>query len=433
MNIHKLKKTAALVLAAVILLCALPSYAYEGLPDKVRIGLFYDSTALSEASFTSDTEMIVYSGEAEIVRGYTIVLKGEGASVGVYINDQCVHVSEGDSLVITPTQSFININTKPYRGSFDVINLKNGKMTIVNVVPLEEYLYGVVPLEMSTGFPIEALKSQAICARTYAAKNVGRFASKGFDLTNTTLSQVYGGVSAEAADCTQAVDETKGLVLTYEGVPAETFYFSTSSGVTLNSQDVWYEKIPYLQSVEDSWQHLITPDNKAWEVTYTAAEVTERMVALGYDVGDVISVTADETNAQGAVMKLTVTGTKGSHTFTKEGCRNAFNLRSQVFTIISNGTSGGFTAISYDGMSTVGGGFFVKDSAGISQTDNLKVLTASGMVDVDTKTASDSFVMKGSGWGHGIGMSQNGAKGMAQSGFTCQQILTHYFSGTQIQ
>ncbi len=421
------------MLAVFMLIFALPSYGYEGLPEVVRIGLFYDGTALDEVKISSDTEIIVYDGETEIVRGYDITVKYAEEVVGVYINDECVYTPEGDKLLFVPTESNLKLNSKEYRGSVELMNIQSGKITVVNIVNLEEYLYGVVPLEMSTGFPIEALKAQAVCARTYAVNSMGRFASKGFDLTNTTLSQVYGGVSAEKEDCTQAVTETAGMVLTYDGRPAQVYYFSTSSGVTLNSQDVWSEALPYLQSVPDSWQYLITPDNKAWEVTYTAEEVTGRMKNLGYELGDVTSVEVTKTNEQGAVTELVVTGTEGSHTFKKEGCRNAFNLKSQTFTITAEGTEGGICVIGKDGKTTISGGYYAKDSESVSKLDNAKVLTAEGTEDITSKTVSSNYIISGSGWGHGIGMSQNGARGMAQSGFSYADILTHYFSGTQIQ
>ena len=145
----------------------------------------------------------------------------------------------------------VRLNGKAYRGKIEVFVNDRGSLTVVNVVPLEEYLLGVVPAEL--GLPqLEAQKAQAIAARTYAIANIGGYGSQGFDMVPTVWSQVYKGVSIETKMGTQAVRETRGLVATYKGKPITAFYTSTCGGRTENSENVFETAEPYLRGVECS-------------------------------------------------------------------------------------------------------------------------------------------------------------------------------------
>jgi len=145
----------------------------------------------------------------------------------------------------------VRLNGKAYRGKIEVFVNSRGTLTVVNVVPLEEYLLGVVPAEL--GLPqIEAQKAQAVAARTYAVANVNGYGSKGFDMVPTVWSQVYKGVSIETAMGTRAVDETRGIVATYNGKPITAYFTSTCGGRTENSENVFDHAEPYLRGVECS-------------------------------------------------------------------------------------------------------------------------------------------------------------------------------------
>lgn len=148
----------------------------------------------------------------------------------------------------------VRFNDKPYRGRLEVFTNARGSLTIVNVVGLEDYVCGVVPNELSPGgYPaIEALKAQAVAARTYAVKNRGQFAAEGFDLLPTTRSQVYGGLSTEQSLSTRAVVETRGIVATYKGEPINALYTSTCGGRTENAENIFGEAVPYLRGRECS-------------------------------------------------------------------------------------------------------------------------------------------------------------------------------------
>jgi peptidoglycan hydrolase-like amidase len=145
----------------------------------------------------------------------------------------------------------VRLNGKAYRGKLEVFVNSRGTLTVVNVVPIEDYLLGVVPNELSLP-SLEAQKAQAVAARTYALANVGNYGRQGFDLLPTVWSQVYKGVSSENANGTRAVMETRGIVATYQGKPINAKYTSTCGGRTENSENVFDFNAPYLRGVECS-------------------------------------------------------------------------------------------------------------------------------------------------------------------------------------
>lgn len=147
-------------------------------------------------------------------------------------------------------------NGKPYRGQIEVFTNKRGRLSIINRLQMEDYVRGVVPNELSPGgFPmLEALKAQAVAARTYAVKNLGQFDAEGYDLLSTPLSQVYGGKATEHQLTNKAVEETWGMIATYQGKPINALYTSTCGGTTESSEFVFTEPVPYLVSVACSSQ-----------------------------------------------------------------------------------------------------------------------------------------------------------------------------------
>ncbi|HEV7903732.1 MAG TPA: SpoIID/LytB domain-containing protein [Pyrinomonadaceae bacterium] len=153
----------------------------------------------------------------------------------------------------TDASAPLRFNEKPYRGQLEVFTNLNGSLTVVNVLGLEDYVRGVVPNELSPGGygALEALKAQAVAARTYAVSNRGQFNAAGFDLLPTIRSQVYGGLSTEHPLSTRAVEETRGLVATYRGEPINALYTSTCGGRTENAENIFGgEVVPYLRGRE---------------------------------------------------------------------------------------------------------------------------------------------------------------------------------------
>lgn len=152
-----------------------------------------------------------------------------------------------DNIVIKPlSPGFVSAKGKWYRGIIMIQN-KNGKLTVINNVPLEDYIKGVVPAEMPSSWATEAHKAQAIAARSYALANLGKRARYGYDLKDTPEDQAYGGASRETPDTNYAVDETKGIVLTYNMKIINAYYSASAGGQTnVNS---WGASLPYLRSV----------------------------------------------------------------------------------------------------------------------------------------------------------------------------------------
>jgi stage II sporulation protein D len=181
----------------------------------------------------------------------------------------------------------------------------------INVVGLEPYLQGVVPGEMPRGWPLEALKAQAVAARTYATVSLVK--GKPFDLYSDWRSQVYYGVEEEAPSTTRAIRETRGQILTYEGLPAQALYFSSSGGRTRSAIDAYGTDVPYLVAVDDPWDDVPGNPNHRWAPTALgdvklaaalklAGRVVDATTTLGTD-GRPVDVTF--TTAAGIVTKLT--------------------------------------------------------------------------------------------------------------------------------
>ena len=180
--------------------------------------------------------------------------------------------------------AFLSYAGKEFRGDLRVANI-SGRVQLVNVVGLEAYLLGVVPGEMPKDWPLAALEAQAVAARTYAVANVVR--GRPFDLYSDSRSQVYYGVGSEAPGPSQAVRETGGQILTYDGAPAETFYFSSSGGRTISALDAFGLDLPYLVAVDDPWD--TASPNHAWPAQLvTAAQLAARF-GLGDPVAAVVS------------------------------------------------------------------------------------------------------------------------------------------------
>ena len=187
---------------------------------------------------------------------------------------------------------------KTYRGTFEV-SRSGARLQLVNRVSLEAYLLGVVPGEMPKEWPLEALKAQAVAARTYAVR--GLVEGRSFDLYSDWRSQVYYGVGSEAPAATRAVRETRGQILTYEGKPAQVFYFSSSGGRTLSALDVFGTDVPYLVSVDDPWDEA-SPNHRWASQLLSGAQVAKRFGLTGV-VADASLVPG--TPGKPAVLRLT--------------------------------------------------------------------------------------------------------------------------------
>ena len=232
-----------------------------------------------------------------------------------------------------------------YRGSMQV-DVVNGKLRAINFVGLEQYLYGVVPSEMPFDWAPEALKAQAVVARSYA---LATRRSGAFDLYPDTRSQVYLGIEHEKPSTTAAVDATAGQVVLYQGEVAKTFFFSTSGGRTASAEDVWGEAVPYLVSVPDPYDS-ISPHHTWGPVAYTGAALAKKLKLKGRVV-DVQS----ELNSSGRIKALTIVGSQGTVEIPGASVRQRLGVQSTWFTVGVLSLSAPTTTVVYGSRAQLNG------------------------------------------------------------------------------
>lgn len=175
-------------------------------------------------------------------------IKSYGNNVAIEVGGQYFDTHTDKVSVVPAEGGFVSTKNRWYRGVL-IISSRNNNLTLINDLPLEEYLLGVVPSEMPSGWSFEAHKAQAIAARSYAIANLGKRASLGFDLFDTPEDQAYGGASSESARTTQAVIDTTGIVVTYNQQVIPAYYCASAGGQTNNSGEVWNKDLPFLKSV----------------------------------------------------------------------------------------------------------------------------------------------------------------------------------------
>ncbi|RUR83315.1 SpoIID/LytB domain-containing protein [Chlorogloeopsis fritschii PCC 9212] len=272
-------------------------------------------------------------------------------------------------------KGFVYIGDRWYRGRTLVVPTEKG-LTAVNWVDLEEYLYSVLGGEVDARWPQEALKAQAIAARTYALyKREKERNNPIYDLGKTPDRwQIYKGVISESPTTYAAVDGTAGKVLTYQNRIILSAFHACSGGHTENVEDVWGNPLPYLRAVPDFDQNI---QQCNWVRSFSPAEISAKFP----EVGNVKQIIPEKRSRYGSVKSLKIVGDKGEKMLKGEEVRTALKLRSTRFNV-SNGNG--------------------------------------------------AFILQGLGFGHGIGMSQWGAYNLARQGANHLQILGHYYKGVAL-
>lgn len=286
-------------------------------------------------------------------------------------------------LKFSPEEEFLYINGRPYRGDISV-SAEAGGLSVVNELELESYIAGVINNEISSKWPVEAVKAQAVVARTYAMYQMNNHPDSPYDIEGTVMGQVYSGAAAEDPDATRAVSETAGEILTFAGEPALTVYHSNAGGMTDSSRDIWSEYYPYLLSVTSPFDK--DAPRYTWEFVLPEGSLKALLAGAGYEIGELKGIKCDELTPAGRVKSLVISGSSGS------GVR----MRGE------------------DLRKIVGYSYLRSSLFSVEKKDGL-------------------FVFNGRGSGHGVGMSQWGAKGMAGSGFSYSEILRHYYRGAVLK
>ena len=218
----------------------------------IRVGLTIDAKqsyfGVSSPGEIIDAQTGKVLCKTDKMKSYSI--KAYGDKIAVKINNKFYNL-DTNYIRIKPEsdKDFVATKGKWYRGELVVYNF-NKKLTVINILPLEMYLLGVVPSEMPSSWNYEAHKAQAIAARSYAIANLNKHGTRSYDLLDTPADQAYGGASAEKKNTNQAVVDTKGIVLTYKGKVIPAYYHASSGGQTINSGAAWAHDAPYLHSVK---------------------------------------------------------------------------------------------------------------------------------------------------------------------------------------
>lgn len=311
-----------------------------------------------------------------------------------------------------------------YYGNFAYPRKSGGNLSVINYVELEDYVKGVIPYEMNPDWHVQALKAQAVCARSFVENGTNKHASQGFDVCNTTDCQVYRGANRATDNSNLAVNQTAGKTMSYNGKPIVGYYFAADGGATESAANVWGGDYGYLQGVQDPYENTEAAQNGVWSVTLSASEVATKLKAAGHAIGTVANVRVTARTATDNVMAVTVTDTAGkSVTIEKAKTRTVFGLNSQRYTVTGNNDKGNTQKPSDDLGSNILSGIRAAmrgDSLGRSNTGSTPGI------------ASTSFTFSGRGWGHLVGMSQYGAKAMAEQGKTYDEILKFYYTGIAI-
>ena len=345
---------------------AFPAYQNGGFV--VRVGSYADFAAATAAGQSANL------GQATLVAG------AEPQTVTVTDTTTGDILFEyGGNLGVLP----VGTNTKTwfkgyqYYGSFQYIR-SGGNLTVVNVVKMQDYIKGVIPYEMSASWPLEALRAQAMCARTYAMSSRRH---KDFDLCNTTDCQVYRGTNSASETTDRAVDSTLGMYILYEGKPISAVYHSSDGGATENSENVWTGVTPYLRGVKDPYEDLDAATHGRWSYEYTGEEIAALLRAKGKTPGKIVDVRTTYTE-MGNMLCMTFVDENGEeYSYSKEPARTFFAKDAQKryvyslrFTITKKGSAGTGAVVP-----STGGTLFVNGpSVSIQLSDDTAIIGAGG-------------------------------------------------------
>lgn len=370
------------------------------------------------------------------------IKKIQGDSEAMLDPASVISVTSGDGtcrerLILEPQDgSELTVNslvraqgTPSYGGRLEILDTENG-LVLVNEIDMEAYLKKVIPSEMPSSYEKEALKAQAVCARTYAfvQSRSNSYSEYGAQIDDSTQFQVYNNVDPDEKTA-QAVQETYGKMLYYNGNPITAYYFSTSCGTTTNAS-IWDsdpEATPYLRCLslqtarsrlsfasEEAFASFIKKkDFPAYDASYPLYRWNFRtngtiIASHVGGVGKITGVSVTERGPGGVAMKLLVKGSEGETTISGQNAiRSALGDASLTLTLMDGKTS--------DGWSLLPSGFLAIEETG---TDEQGVV---------------QFRVYGGGYGHGVGMSQNGAQGMAKAGMGYEEILKYFYDGVTIE
>ena len=495
------------------------------------LGLFFAVSAVSPGPLSADGGSMVEVGvtlqesflRLAIPSGYSLTEQSSGALINIpageyrfLLSGNNINIEDraGKSLGVFRSPLYLRAPASAENSTFEIRNAVQGnhyrgdlriardvvvsRIAAINVIDLETYLRGAVPREMPANWGnsggMEALKSQAVAARTYALYQMKVGKHSGYHLCDSTHCQNYGGRKSEASFSDQAISATRGEILTFKGAVIEPLYHATNGGYTELSQNVWNNSFSYFKSEPDPYDNPANPlglkdmmqhSAATWEARLTGAQIGALLVAGGLpNLGRIESVAIASTFPSGRVNELVIKGAGGrSVTLTKAQIRTVLGVdtvRSQMFTV-SGGNTSAF-AVGAPGVTSASGGVWVASaSGGAERKENVADLdgkwvaqggsvsassssvatgrlqgsrfiaaggsrsasvtsssssassSSSSSASSSSSSASATFVFKGQGWGHGVGMSQYGAYNRSRDGHSYKDILSFYYPETEIK
>ena len=423
----------------------------------LRVGIFLNQT---EINIGGDGAFKIYNLKSnnlvseEVNKIIKILPHDKGIEIlgkGVYSGPITIVPAGNTKIIIV-----FNGQKYHYRGNIEIdFDKEHKKLNVINIIGIEEYLYGVLKKEISPRWPAEALKTQAIAARTFAIFNMNKYIDEGYNICASTNSQAYGGVNHEDPLTNKAVDETRGVIMTYKGKPINAVYHSDSGGYTEDSENVWGSFLPYLRSVESKFEEKVSPPHHTWSYSISEKDLTEKLQKQGYEVNSVVSIEPVKKSKTGRTSEVVFIADNNKVINMKtndfRSLIGADLIRSTLFNIETIGEESNITEDTEDKKEIEDKEVQIESIKEI--LEQKKDWTIKELLELMKKNKQErekekeemvpkveiaklktplTFLFSGSGNGHGVGMSQWGAYGMALQGSRYQDILKYYYQGINI-
>ncbi len=361
------------------------------------------------------------------------VLQGPNDDIGA----QAITAERPLLIRFTTDDGILQYNGRFYRGSLELALDDENDLIVVNTVRTHDYLASVVGSEVPSSWEAEALAAQAVAARTYLYTHLGRH--KSYDLEGDTRDQEYDGTQNEDPRTLRAVERTAGRIATYGGAPIEALYSANAGGLTEDSENVFGNALPYLRSVASPGDEAAKSSSWGktsyeWSREISATQLRDYLFVRGINVGIPRDIVLTGVSSTGRVLGARIIGATGTKDIGKDRARYYFGLRSSLFTV-SVGAGGATERVAADDTErqrALGG-------LGAQQARTaFEILRDPSGGEIGLRAVSyvyelpATFVFTGKGFGHGVGLSQWGAQGMALTGASAEQILAHYYRGTAV-
>lgn len=357
-----------------------PLFAQSDKKEIIRVCVLKDVDSIR---LTLDSGYKIYSRDNKLLKEGKSLYKAKVVATkeGLLLGKIPINF---DAIKIKPDKDGrIYIDKWRFRGEVNIFKTKESKLVVVNHIDVEDYLYGVLYHEVSHRWPYEALKAQAIAARTYALYQKNVMKSKDYDLTADIYSQVYGGRTSEKYRTNRAVNLTKGKVLTYNGEIFPAYYHATCGGFTEDASNVWNIDLPPLKGVECKFCQR--SKHFKWTRKIKLGDIENALKKKGYNVGMISSIKIESRNKSNRINRLVITAKNRE-------------------------------------MNIAGKDFRIAVGPNLLRSNNY-----------DVSVVDDIAFFSGTGWGHGVGMCQWGAYFMAKKGYNADAILRYYYPGAEVK